>query len=530
MLSSQKQAVNGLRKLKSPGQPGSEWCVSAVADGLAHEFDAPIGLLDPAGPVWRLRMGVRAEAFPSAEATLAAARSFGLIERDQVMVWRPDPEAGPLWLGLPAALTGSATMVAIVGFAAGPAAAEAHPWGPACPERALRGWGRAVADRLRAEAAARTAPSGSPSLADAAEMSLFDRLTRCLRVSDSPDRFQRMAAAALRDSLRVEAVAWVPSNPREPAVVAGAVAGMDIEAYRTLLPESRHEYLKISNEPVGQRIAGVRRAAVVTSGAETASGWFAVVNPLDDRPFSVAEIAQLQPIATLVGTQHNNARLYAELKELFFGVIRTLTSAIDAKDPYTSGHSERVARIAIRLAEELGMSSNKRSDLYLMGLLHDIGKIGVDDGVLKKDGPLTPEEFRMVQAHVRIGVHILSDLKKLHHLLPGVAYHHESIDGSGYPTGLAGDAIPLEARIIAVADAFDAMSSTRPYRRRLTAAQIDDVFHRGAGKQWDSRIVDALYSCRAELEHIRQKGIGESLNQVITETLGRPGSSVLSPE
>jgi HD-GYP domain-containing protein (c-di-GMP phosphodiesterase class II) len=246
-------------------------------------------------------------------------------------------------------------------------------------------------------------------------------------------------------------------------------------------------------------------------------GWLVAVNPEGDRAFTDEDIELLRPVATLVGAQRTNAHVFGEMK----GIIRALTAAIDAKDPYTCGHSERVARIAVRLGEFLGMSSNQRSDLYLMGLLHDVGKIGVDDSVLKKCGPLTPEEFRKIQAHVRIGVHILSDLKKLNHLLPGVAHHHESLDGSGYPDGLAGDAIPLEARILAVADAYDAMSSTRPYRRRLSPGQIDENFRKGAGKQWDPRIVDALFACRADLERIRQKGLGESLQQVVDETLGR---------
>jgi len=167
------------------------------------------------------------------------------------------------------------------------------------------------------------------------------------------------------------------------------------------------------------------------------------------------------------------------------------------------------------------MPSNRRGDLYLIGLLHDVGKIGIEDNVLKKTGPLTPEEFRQIQSHVRIGVHILSDLKKLQHLLPGVAHHHESLDGSGYPSGLAGDAIPLEARILAVADSYDAMSSTRPYRRRITPMQIDENFRKGAGVQWDPKVVAALFSCRGDLERIRQKGLGESLQQVVNETVGR---------
>ena len=193
-------------------------------------------------------------------------------------------------------------------------------------------------------------------------------------------------------------------------------------------------------------------------------------------------------------------------------MIRALTSAIDAKDPYTSGHSERVARIAVRIGQEMGMTPHEQGDLYLMGLLHDVGKIGVEDVVLlKKPGKLTTDEYRQIQAHVRIGVHILSDLTKLHHLLPGVAYHHESVDGSGYPAGLRGEAIPLPARILAVADAYDAMSSSRPYRRGMPPAQIDQQLRSGVGTQWDARVIAALFSCRADLERIRQKGLGESV-------------------
>jgi HD-GYP domain-containing protein (c-di-GMP phosphodiesterase class II) len=261
--------------------------------------------------------------------------------------------------------------------------------------------------------------------------------------------------------------------------------------------------------------------AAVAADSQGTTGWLVALNPLDGRPFTAAEVETLQPVASLIGTQQTNARLYADLKELLFGVIRALTSAIDAKDPYTSGHSERVARIAVRLAEELGMSANQRSDLYLMGLLHDVGKIGIDDSVLKKTGPLTPDEYRLIQSHVEIGVHILSDLKKLSHLLPGVLHHHESLDGSGYPAGLAGDQIPFEARILAVADSFDAMSSTRPYRRRLTSTQIDENLRKGAGVQWDARVVDALFACREDVDAIRQKGLGESLQVVVNETLGR---------
>jgi HD-GYP domain-containing protein (c-di-GMP phosphodiesterase class II) len=350
---------------------------------------------------------------------------------------------------------------------------------------------------------------------------VVDRLIRRLRVSDPPERFQRLACDEVRAALGVEAVAWVPAGRREAVVVAGQVDRLDAESLRELTRDN----------PAGVWVSGrssrapdspVRHAAVAqaTGDADAPVGWLVAANPTGGGGFG-PEVELLPTVAALIATQRGNARLYGDLKELLFGVIRSLTAAIDAKDPYTSGHSERVARIAVRIAEELGLPAGERGDLYLMGLLHDVGKIGVQDDVLKKPGKLNSDEYRLIKAHVGIGVHILSDLKKLHHLLPGVAHHHECYDGSGYPAGLAGEQIPLCARILAVADASDAMSSNRPYRRRLAPDQIDEIFQKGAGAQWDRRVVEAMFRCRADVERIRQKGLGESLRQAVGGTLGR---------
>jgi HD-GYP domain-containing protein (c-di-GMP phosphodiesterase class II) len=359
-------------------------------------------------------------------------------------------------------------------------------------------------------------PAGGP------ERQIIARLIRRLRISDPPERFQQMATNALRTALNVQAVAWVPCHYFEPVLVNGVVGRLKGEGYRSLIPGAHHkEPTLVANEPRVDIDPELRRTAAASADTQGSVGWLVAINPLDGRLFNDADVELLQPVAAMIACQQQNARGYSDLKELLFGVIRALTAAIDAKDPYTSGHSERVARIAVRLAEELGMSPNQRGDLYLMGLLHDVGKIGVDDAVLKKPGPLTPEEYRQIQAHVEIGVHILTDLKKLNHLLPGVRHHHESLDGTGYPCGLAGDAIPWEARILAVADSFDAMSSTRPYRRKLSPTQIDEILRKGSGVQWDPKIVDALFASRMDLELIRQKGLGESLQLAVSETLGR---------
>jgi HD-GYP domain-containing protein (c-di-GMP phosphodiesterase class II) len=354
------------------------------------------------------------------------------------------------------------------------------------------------------------------------DRAVIARLIRRLRISDSPKDFQTVATTVLRTSLDLAAVAWIPKDSHEPPVISGSVPGLIPSAYRGFPSpagrESRVVYSFDGNGSQQTPSAAVRRYASVAAGS---LGWLLAINPLDDRPFTEADLERLQYVASLIAAQLSNARIYADLKELLFGVIRGLTAAVDAKDPYTSGHSERVARIAARLGEQLRMSPAARSDLYLAGLLHDVGKIGIDDDVLKKTGPLTPDEYRKIQSHVEIGVKILKDLKKLAHILPGVKHHHESLDGTGYPDHLCGNDIPLEARILAVADSFDAMSSSRPYRKRLSFAQIDKILQDGRGIQWDADVIDALFACRSEIEAIRQKGLGESLIGAVDVTLHR---------
>ena len=428
-------------------------------------------------------------------------------------------------------------LVALIGFAPGPNHEEG--WGPPCPDRALKAWGQAVADGLRGEIFPRAGSAPSPFRVEGGDRLLTARLIRRLRVSDPPEKFQDLALHALRSALGVASVAWVPLQNGEPIVLVGQVKGLELPDYRALIPIEGRDGVHLANGDDSDDIKAqdqhadpdrlhlsslpdhVRRAVAVAADTQSPVGWIVAVNPTDGRPFATPDVELIQPVASLIGTQRTNGKLYGELKELLFGVIRSLTSAIDAKDPYTSGHSERVARIAVRLAEQMGLSANQRGDLYLMGLLHDVGKIGIDDMVLKKTEPLTAAEYRLIQSHVEIGVHILTDLKKLHHLLPGVAHHHEHYNGTGYPGGLKGEDIPLSARILAVADGFDAMSSTRPYRRRMTPMAIDEILRKGSGVQWDARVIDALFSCRADVESIRQKGLGESLQRAVNDTVGR---------
>jgi HD-GYP domain-containing protein (c-di-GMP phosphodiesterase class II) len=228
-------------------------------------------------------------------------------------------------------------------------------------------------------------------------------------------------------------------------------------------------------------------------------------------PFRRIDLALLKPFASLLGLQSRRSRRQSEVQELFAGLVRSLTAAIDAKDPYTSGHSERVARIAVELARELGLSEPELGDVYLAGLLHDIGKIGVPDSVLGKRGSLTADEFAQITPHVLIGCRILEGFRGVSHLLPSVLSHHERFDGTGYPHGLEGDAIPLLARILAVADCYDAMNTARPYRAPVPQDQIEATLNLGRGRQWDGEVVDAFFRARDRIYAIQPRGVGDSV-------------------
>ncbi|MEX2114223.1 MAG: HD domain-containing phosphohydrolase [Pirellulales bacterium] len=241
---------------------------------------------------------------------------------------------------------------------------------------------------------------------------------------------------------------------------------------------------------------------VPLSEGENCFGWLAAFNHIDGGQFGTVEASLLGSVGVLLGIHCGNADLYRQQREMFAGVVRALTSAIDAKDPYTCGHSERVARIAMRLAEELGCDSKQLDTIYFAGLLHDVGKIGINDVVLRKEGKLTEEEYEHIKTHAQIGYKILVDIKRLDDVLPAVLHHHEQWDGRGYPSGMKGEEIPFLARIVGVADAFDAMTSDRPYRKGMPDEKLDAILRDGAGKQWDAGVIDAFFRARDDVRRI----------------------------
>jgi putative nucleotidyltransferase with HDIG domain len=181
-----------------------------------------------------------------------------------------------------------------------------------------------------------------------------------------------------------------------------------------------------------------------------------------------------------------------ENRELFIGSIRMLAAAIDEKDPYTRGHSGRVAKYSTLVGRELGLSAEELDTLRISALLHDVGKIGVEDRVLKKPGSLTPEEFELMKQHTIKGANIMRPVSQLKEMLPGIELHHEHIDGRGYPYGLQGPQIPLMARIIGVADTLDAMTTNRPYQSAMDLDYALGKIKALAGTKFDTVVVNAL--------------------------------------
>ncbi len=184
-----------------------------------------------------------------------------------------------------------------------------------------------------------------------------------------------------------------------------------------------------------------------------------------------------------------SAELYARLEELFLSTILALASAVDAKHPYTRGHSERVTRYSMAIAQEMEMDKSAFKDLQISALLHDVGKIGISENVLDKNGKLTDDEYDMIKQHPSIGARIVGKIVNSEKIVPGILDHHERYDGKGYPNGKKGEEISLFGRIIAVADTFDAMTSTRAYRKALPfQIAVEEIVY-NSGYQFDPKIV-----------------------------------------
>ncbi|MBV8781754.1 MAG: HD-GYP domain-containing protein [Phycisphaerae bacterium] len=233
-------------------------------------------------------------------------------------------------------------------------------------------------------------------------------------------------------------------------------------------------------------------AEPITFDGKVIGGLFAGNKRGKDPEVGSEETQFIDAAASFLGIFHENAARFSEQRAMFMGVLNGMTAAVDAKDTYTCGHSERVGLLASRLATAAGLSTEQAERYRLAGLVHDVGKIGVSESVLSKTGRLTDAEFAQMKKHPEIGYQILRDIPLMDDILPGVLHHHERYDGKGYPTKLAGEDIPLIARVLALADTFDAMSSTRSYRPAMPRDAVLAEIKRCSGTQFDPTLAAAF--------------------------------------
>lgn len=248
-------------------------------------------------------------------------------------------------------------------------------------------------------------------------------------------------------------------------------------------------------------------------------GVLQLLNPVGKEGFSHDDLRRMQLFAGPLAHALDNARLYASQRRQFLETVTALAEAIDKRDPYTGGHIRRVVSYSLLLGWELGLDRDELEQLRLAATLHDVGKIAVPDEILRKPAALEPEEQEIMRRHPVDGAEIAARSRQLRPLLPGIRSHHERLDGLGYPDGLTDSEIPLLPRIIAVADTYDAITTSRPYRRALSAEEAAEEILQGAGSQFCPRVVEAfrrLYR-RGEFRVSAGERILQSLSDELAE-------------
>jgi len=356
---------------------------------------------------------------------------------------------------------------------------------------------------------------GWPPTAEAA-LDVLERFGAELQQAAQAAQQIRLVLTSVQEALGADAVFWHPGgtdDAPEGLGVAELSPTWRQEFMNHVLADSggAGQVLRSFLDPAAHPATPWPVSAALVRISRSRGNWLAALSFHPRRRYEAVDLKLMQLARRQLLNHRQQAQVYEKLRESLFGLVRCLTAAIDAKDPYTWGHSERVARMAVRLGRQLDVPAALQSDLYLAGLLHDVGKIGIRDDVLQKPGKLTPEETAHIQEHPVIGDRLVCHIKALQHLRPGVRNHHERWDGRGYPDGLAGEEIPLQARILAVADSCDAMMHTRPYRAALPTEQLEKILLEGAGTQWDPHIVAAFQVCRRELYSICERGLGDSV-------------------
>jgi HD-GYP domain-containing protein (c-di-GMP phosphodiesterase class II) len=342
------------------------------------------------------------------------------------------------------------------------------------------------------------------------ELSLIYQLSSGMRVNRSAGDFFKQACLDVMDLMSVRGMGVVlrnENNSVQPPVLYGSMSLPPGQTQRladdllVVLRERKSPLLvnNLSKDKTFSWLADYAQQllAVPLQRQEQVLGCMFGLDKLTGE-FDTVDSKLLNSIANESAIYLENSMLYEDVRGLMMGLLHSLVSAVDAKDAYTCGHSERVALLSRLLAKEAKLGDHFVDRVYMAGLLHDVGKIGVPEAVLQKTGRLTTEEFEQIKKHPEIGAKILKDIRQIEDILPGVLHHHERYDGKGYPAGLSGENIPLMGRVICLADCFDAMTSSRTYRKALPLEVALTEIRRCSGTQFDPALTDAFLSIGAD--------------------------------
>tara|TARA_Y100000589_G_scaffold330644_2_gene380920 strand:+ start:813 stop:2456 length:1644 start_codon:yes stop_codon:yes gene_type:complete len=332
------------------------------------------------------------------------------------------------------------------------------------------------------------------------EINLLYTIIQGMNVVERPDRFIAFACDELLHTLPYKWIAtWVqPRGSEKPELIVSGTPGLPASS----IEQTAETLASILDSSSSCVVAGHPSAGTLLSDLGTA----AMAHPIvrdgrvhglliagekegTDSSASSVDMKLLGAASSHMAIFLENAGLYDDLNAMFLGTLEALTASIDAKDRYTCGHSRRVALLTRQLAHAAGLDEATVARMHIAGLVHDVGKIGISEQLLCKPGDLTAAEYAAIREHPRIGYRILRDIPRFEDILEGVLHHHERWDGSGYPEGLAGDEIPLVARLIALADAFDAMCSNRTYRSAMDCKDVLEELAKSSGEQFDPELV-----------------------------------------
>ena len=353
------------------------------------------------------------------------------------------------------------------------------------------------------------------------ELVLLHKLSINMKVTESDTSFLQMACDSLTSIVNVEGIAMLLErnieNERQLVLAAGSGL-IDIDQHMAVVLKKwlideinsgkealldsevdspfKYDWPSHIKNIIAVPLLG--QAKHIVSSLERVGedhsiiGMLLAINSIDKPDFDSTDAKLFNSVANGCAVFIENGRLFKDLRELFIGSLKALTSSIDAKDQYTRGHSQRVAFISKWIAEKISesepMAPEQIHKIYLAGLLHDIGKMGVDESVLRKRGTLTKRELECIKTHPSIGAEILGEIKQMRDIVPGVLCHHERLDGTGYPCGIANSQIPLVGKIVGLADSFDAMTSKRTYRGAMTVEEALAEIEKGLGTQFDEKI------------------------------------------